>query len=232
MILNVNAFGTPNTNLASCIGALGISIFKDQPADKERDLDTGRETIRWFFEFKHPTDRRISSRMCEKWWRDREQFEAANPEHPMVFMRRALEKYQWLTLLWHRKVFLATGVGEGKFRTGDIVLAACLMANGSRLTKFEVVSEKAAIYHFAFEPEEEFLVDFGKFLHAKSPAAWMRHAIEAKILLLTLLKDPRCRWRETAARGNPQHGGWRMSVYEGTNPLARAALEAKFDELT
>ena len=57
----------------------------------------------------------------------------------------------------------------------------------------------------------------------------MRHAIEAKIALLGILRDPRCKWRET--RGNPE-GGWGISIYEGTSAEEREKLERKYNELT
>lgn len=226
MQISFACFSTQNTNLAACVGALGIPVWGPNPADKCRNLDTGKETVTWNFELKSPTDDAITARWVEKWWRDRAQFERENPDHPMVWMRRGLDKYQWLTMLWHGNIRCGAPDFPDDFRTKDQILAACLMGHGIRLHSFD-----KPVFIFGKIHNEEFFEDYANFDFVRSNSTcWMAHAIRARLALLDILRDPRCKWRET--RGSGSEGTFGLSIYEGTPDDQRQLLEDKYRELS
>lgn len=215
--------------MAACLGALHFPVWSYCPADKWRNLDTTppTEKVTWFFEVERGGDEPLNARQVEKWWRDRAEFEIKQPEHPMVFMRKALEKYAWLTKLWHGNVRCEPGEGSGVFQTKDQILAACLMAHDYRLHSFD-----KPIFIFGDIRNQEVFEQYANFDFVRDcPTGWMRHAIEAKLALLAILKDPRCRWRETRTKGDPLAGGTILSMYEGISESDRELLEEKFEEL-
>lgn len=224
MILQAESFGTPDSKLAACLAALRIPVWQIQPADKVRDIATGRQTVTWFFEPNNGTD---SCRMVEKWWRNRAEFEASNPQHPLIPMRRALESKEWINkILNDPNIHIEPPRGDyEKFRTKDSILAACLRALGHPLLDF---GKKPDWFDFPKAAEREDFRHYENFHGRQSPIAWMRLALECRQALLDVLRDPRCKWREKRVLGDPLNGGKICYIVEGTPEWQADMLLEKF----
>jgi hypothetical protein len=210
-------FVTPNTNLASCLGALGVplknvvsdgKVFADY-ARVIKDAETGKTVVFWSFEMEGDN---VEARRVEKWWRERAEFEAEFPTHPLVYMRRALEKLEWVTKVWHGNIIPPIRRKANERATDDLFFAACAMASGYELADFDRLRK---VYSF----DSECLTikdDFVNFRTSQVPVAFMRRVLEVRKLLLAELKRPDLRTLINYKHGDPLENGKEMFVIEGS----------------
>ncbi len=232
---NVGRFTTNNTNLAACIGALRVPLKTVQNTETGvwhpdyisvyKDGETGKRTIFWHFE---EAGEEYEARSIESFWRNKESFEAENPEHPLIPMRRGLEKLGWLTKVWHGEIKPATRENIGlQFETDDIALAACLMGIGHSLYSVRIaMNEKGErIANFIFVGIDKSSLDaFANYRYNAHPIAQMRLAIEVRALLLKELRRPDVMTLVRYQNGDPLKGGKTMDLIEGKATEAEIEL--------
>lgn len=192
MIAADSRFPTGNTNLAACLGALKIPIKTHQPCMVCIDAASGKRSVTWFFELAGEDflGERHQCREIDWAWRNREVFERDNPGHPLTPMRAALEKLEWLTLLWHGRVRAAESEESPVYATRDIHFAAAMMTSGEPLVGFD-----SPEFRFARRPPRRALKawrDYNTPTCEGAEHALMRRALEVRKILLSLIKRPDC----------------------------------------
>lgn len=227
MIFQDSRYSTHNTNLAACMGALRIPIKNTDPVSMVEDAETGKRVVTWFFENANGGNTH-KGRQLEKWWgaprdntpaekeraaSERAKFEKEQPGHPMIPMRRALEKLEWLQNVWFGKVHPAARNDSREYSTESMDFAACLMASGYDLLCFEKP-------RFYFAPAAvQFRPAFDGFQNpslASNPVSLMRRALECRRLLIKLLKHPDLKRLIHYTHGDPMAGGREAYIVEGT----------------
>ena len=182
-------FSTRNTNLAACIGALMVPVKPVNPITVTRDYENGNQIVLYWFEnagiaeFCGQKHRPLE---IESHWNDREVLERDHKAHPLIPMRKALEKRDWLTGAWHGRVGIATSLDKPGFKTEDIHLAATIMALG-----FPILQLDKPNYIFRKIPKW-IVEDFNNYLTPgcmERPAALMRRALEARAEWVAAAKD-------------------------------------------
>ena len=224
MLFQDSRFTTLNTNLASCLGALRIPLKQvvhpgngETYADHVRvveDSETGKKVVYWCFE-DEGQDRegnKIEARVIESHWRNRETFELENPEHPLVSMRKALEKLEWVTKVWHGNIKVSPRPGTPIISTTNANMAACLLAAGNELLCFENYT-----FRFGYVLPEV-LDAYANFRRIKHPIAQMRLVLEVRSLLIKELRRPDLRVQIHYKNGDPLNGGRELFLMDGSSP--------------
>ena len=228
-------YSTTNTNLAACIGSLKVPIKSEQPVTACKD-ETGNRKVSFWFENQGAEDfcgEIHSPLVIERAWKERESFESANPQHPLVFMRSALDKRDWLNKAWHGRIMPAASLAQAGFRTDNITLAACLMAAGVPLLRLE--KPKYIFGKTSKDFLQNFMLDFEQFEtpgFIDRPVSLMRRALEARSLLVTLAKDPGVETQLIFKDGHVDQDGGRMAFISehATDEQANELLGILYNE--
>ena len=228
-------FPTNNTNLAACLAALRIPIKTQDPVYvvEESEPPNGekpKHTVTFFFDMQsYPNDDQTPIEQSEHvdWaWQHREQFERENPEHPLVYMRRALDKLQFLLRI--KKGALKDEHGnprawepgdargedwQSNFETTDIFFAAVVMGSGKALHSYL----NGTFYFTMSEHERERIIEeYDCFRHGKDPICYMRRVIECRRELIKLVK--RAPVLMHYLNGDPMEGGKEGYIAKGISP--------------
>lgn len=188
-------YSTANTNLAACIGSLRIPLKPNQPVTIVYDTEARTRVVRFWFEDEGSAEifgEVHKSRVIERYWNERETLELKNPHHPLVFMRAALDRRDWLSKAWHGRIMPAVSLAKAGYRTDDLLFASVLMASG-----FPLLRLNKPFYEFGVIPRTQFKVikeEFDRFRdpeYRERPVSVMRWALEARALLVAATKDPR-----------------------------------------
>ena len=186
-------FSTSNTNLAACLGALRIPVKSEQPITIVKD-ENGTKLISFWFEgegaeeFCGAFHKAIELDKC---WRNRDQFDREHPNHPLIPMRTALDKRDWLTKAWHGRIMPAASLDKAGFTTRDTFFAAILMASGYPLLRLDKPS-------YVFRKIRKTDIDriqqeFDSYDHPdfeNRPVSLMRRALEVRKILVGLARHP------------------------------------------
>lgn len=202
-------FGTRNTNLAACIAALRVPIKKTEPTFVVEDPEhpeRGR-IVTYFFEIESIKNDQGKNEKTDhiNWaWNHWEEFKKQNQNHSLIPMRAGIDKYSWLTKVWHGNITPSHRRGPWNYSTSDITLAACIMVAGRELHSFA----KSPSPEFRFciaEPERErILEEFECFRRGTDPVCHARRALECRAELIKLVKRSPVLWRYTT--GDPECG--------------------------
>lgn len=183
-------YNTRNTNLAACIGALRVPIKTSQPITIVRDHDSSKRIVSYWFEDMgaEPFCGEVHEpRKLERFWNNRESFEKEFPFHPLVNMRLALEKRDWLNHAWHGRIHPSVSMDKAKFSTTDIMLAATIMALGFPLLRLDKPRYLfRSIPRWVTDDYNNFQIEGFK----ERPAAIMHRALEARKILVKLARHP------------------------------------------
>jgi hypothetical protein len=214
-------FPTCNTNLAACLAALRIPIKTQDPVwvvEEGEPKNDQKRIVTFFFEEQSAPNNdgyAIEQAAHIDWaWRHREEFEKENPEHPLIYMRRAIDKLEWLIDVKYGRIkidhYKST---DHAFLADDIIQAACFMGSGYRLHSFQ--NDK-----FAFEIEaddyERMVEEFECFRHGKDPVCYMRKVLECRKLLIGLVKKAPVLLHYQ--NGDPFAGGREGYIAKGISP--------------
>ena len=187
-------YSTRNTNLAACIGSLKIPVKSEQPITRVKDEATGNLITTFWFE------RTGAEEFCgsthdaleiEKCWNNRQLFESQYPNHPLIPMRKVLDKRDWLNKAWHGRIIPATSMDKAGYVTEDLFFASVLMASG-----FPILRLDKPRYCFRklrkddLEKIESDCRHFEMYGVIERPTALMRRALEARKLLVALARHP------------------------------------------
>lgn len=190
-------YSTSNTNLAACIGSLKIPVKPTDPITIVRDNETKQTIVSFWFCDEGAEDfcgKRHTPRAIERYWDNRESFEAESPTHPLVYMRAALDKLDWLIKAWHGRIMPAVSLDRAGFSTDNLALAAVIMASGYPILRLDKPR-----YVFRKIPAS-ILEDFENFEvpgWIERPAAIMRRALEARRLFVEEVKRVQARIKFT-----------------------------------
>jgi hypothetical protein len=222
-------FPTNNTNLAAALAALHIPPKMNGPCSVVISGDSGEKIYTYFFEESGPIfcgEEHISVQI--DWaWRNRAEFEARNPAHPLIPIRRALESRDWLTKVWHRELRVKFSSTPAKFSTDDTILAACIRASGIELLRLD-----GGKYQFQAVPKSlirafEQFNDDGK---RENPVALMRRALVVRKELVECIR--RCPTVTKYRSGDPATGQWTdCDIPEGLPEEQTQAILAAFQQI-
>ena len=228
-------YSTTNTNLAACIGSLKIPVKSQQPVTATKD-ETGIRKVSFWFEEKGAEEfcgQIHVSLLIEKAWKERETFEPLNPGHPLIPMRAALDKRDWLNKAWHGRIMPAASLAPAGFVTEDLFIASCLMASGFPLLRLD-----RPRYVFAKIPKTQLSnmqLDYDNFEQPgfiDRPIALMRRALEARALLVNLAKHPGIETQLIFKAGHVDADGGRMAFISehATDEQAETLLDILHSE--
>lgn len=209
-------YSTSNTNLAACIGSLKIPIKTEQPITRTESED-GKSVVHFWFENQGAEEFCGSIHtplQLEKAWNNRSQFEAENPTHPLVPMRAALDKRDWLTKAWHGRIMPAASLDKAGFTTEDIFLASVLMALSRRLLRLDkprYVFGGDAFFGNTSDSVIEPFNNFEMFGFIEHPVALMRRALECRKILVSLARSPDLETSLRFADGHVDQDGGKMA---------------------
>lgn len=208
----VARYSTRNTNLAACIGSCKIPVKTEQPVTITRDENTREVVVKFWFEDDgvEPFCGEIhKARALERYWSERETFEAANPNHPLTYMRRVLEKRDWLAHVWHGRIMPAASLDKPGLITQDQFFAAVLMALGFRLLRLDKPRYVfGGIPAAALRNIKEAYENFEAPGFIERPAALMRRVLEARAMLVAETKKPEVEKQLKFTDGiTDEHGG-------------------------
>lgn len=220
MFIADRRFPTSNTNLAACLAALRIPIKTEDPVYvvEESESEKSRRSVTFFFEEESaPNNDGLPIEKAERvdWaWRHREEFERENPKHPLVYMRRALDKLEWLIAVKYGRIKLSPRPGEGKCRVEDIILAAVIMGAGHELHSF--LSNDVFVFDIPEDVYEAIVEEYECFRHGKDPVCYMRRVLECRKLLIGLVKKAPVLLHYH--NGDPMDGGREGYIAKGISP--------------
>lgn len=192
-------FPTRNTNMAACLAALRIPIKTQDPVwvvePGEPKNGEAKRVVTFFFEEQSAPNNdgyAIEKAAHVDWaWRNRAKFESENPGHPLMHMRAAIDKLEWLIKVKYGQIKPTPRQGgAGVKSTTDIILAACVMAVGYELHSCSVTGPAPPAFHFELHDEdwERIVEEYECFRHGKDPVCYMRKALECRKLLIGLVK--------------------------------------------
>lgn len=183
-------FLTANTSLAACLGALRVPIKIKQPVTVVISADDpGKRQTTFHFETQGEEFLGESYQCAQiDWaWRNRSRFEQDNPGHPLVFMRRGLESFEWCNKVWHGAIPAPQDQGVSECRIDDIGLASVYRAMGERVLRFHGRA-------FYFRRQVQALDrDYARFRDPEflaAPAALIRRVLTVRAELVALTKHP------------------------------------------
>ena len=187
-------FSTSNTNLAACIGALRVPIKTEQPVTIVRDDNGPGKIVTFWFERDGAEEfcgSYHNSLEIDKCWRNRGQFEREYPNHPLVAMRHALDRRDWLTKAWHGRIMPAASLDKPGFTTLDIFFAAVLMASGFPLLRLD--KPRYVFGKIRKTDLERITKEFDSYDQPgfeNRAVSLMRRALEVRKILVTLARHP------------------------------------------
>ncbi len=166
------------------------------PASIHVDEQDRRERRQWWFEGSHKWGEDIlTCALVDNWYRYKVEFEAQAPEHPVTWMRQALDAREWILKIMHGEAKLTpiTVGGAKTQRTKEIQFAAILTAARYRLVTYEdrifTYLDDGNIHQIDRQCREPF--DAGNPL-VHLPVIWRRESLFARDMLARLINDPRC----------------------------------------
>lgn len=181
-ILTDERWPTLNTKLAACLCTLGFQVKKEQPylTEIEEAPPYKRKTTIWLQPEVMVNDKgsavRLQAGYFDEAWRAHKAWEEANPKHPMVHMRHALEARDFIIkkIIHGEAVSLAIRETPVKtYKTLELKEAATLVAIGYWLYErdnqgnfvFDASAKKIADkYNSKLEPHD-------------APEQWMKLAL-------------------------------------------------------
>ena len=223
-------FPTNNTNLAACLAALRIPIKEQDPVyvveeSEPQNGETPKRTVTFFFDVQsYPNDDKTAIEQSEHvdWaWQHRERFEKENPKHPLVYMRRALDKLHFLIQLQGGRLkdengnprTWAPATWKPNTETDDIFFAAVVLATGKPLHS---VSGGVFRFKMSLKEKERIEEEYACFRHGKDPVCYMRRVIECRRELIKLVK--RAPVLMHYVNGDPMEGGKDGYIAKGISP--------------
>jgi hypothetical protein len=186
-------FPTRNTSLASALVTLFVFLKKVQPTSVIRDAETGKQIFTYYFE---PEG---SEEFCGEHhvadviglhWSNRQSFELAHPNHPLVPIRKSLDSRDFLNRVRHREITLPHSSARTRFKTDDIVMASCLRASGHPVLRY---TEKTREFEFG-SVGQKFRDDYDAYgFRNPDPISLMRRVLVVRPILIDFItnKTPR-----------------------------------------
>jgi hypothetical protein len=186
-------FPTRNTSLASALGTLFVLLKRVQPTSVIRDAESGKMIFTYYFEPEGSEEfcgeRHIADKIALH-WANREKFEAANPDHPLIPIRKSLDSRDFLNRVRHREITLPHSSARTRLKTDDIVMASCLRASGHPVLRYDSVTRE---FQFG-SVSEKFMEDYGNYgFRNPHPISLMRRVLVVREMLIDFIntKTPR-----------------------------------------
>ncbi len=182
-------FPTSNTSLAAAFLTLFIFLKKVQPTSVLRDAETGKKVFTYYFETEASEEfcgaRHVAEEIALA-WANRETFEKNRPDHPLIPIRKSLDSRDYLNRVVHREIAPAHSTQAVKFRTEDIMLAACARAAGHPLLRYD---ERTQTFQFG-SVGKKFLTEYGNYgFRNPHPISLMRRVLVARELAIDFIKN-------------------------------------------
>jgi hypothetical protein len=188
-------FPTENISLAAILACLGFKLRPYDPITLDYSTVNKQKIARWWFSPDLDWNgHRHTCALVDNWYRNKAEFELANPDHPIRFMRAALDSRQWLIdVIYGEKRLKESLPGVLRFGTGDIKFASILIAGKYHLLEVE---KSSRVFYFlddgkiqAKQAEFKLANDPEKPLQA-TPIAYMREVLLWADYLRKLIKHP------------------------------------------
>ena len=190
-------YQTDNISLAQVLCCLGFPLRSHDPVTI--DFDSVNKTRRKKFWF--PADwqydgSNLEASRVENWFNHKAEFEKANPDHPVRFMRAAVDSRQWILSVMNGETRLReVPAGAAKYRVTDIKFASILVAAKYQLLSFERGYGGTAFY---FLDDSRLAAKYAEFTESfdpekplsNRPMAYMRETLIWGDHLRNLLKHP------------------------------------------
>ena len=190
-------FPTENISLAAILACIGFRLRPHDPITVDYSTVNQRKIARWWFAPDIEWNgHRHTCELVDNWYRNKADFESANPDHPIRFMRAALDSRQWLIdVLYGEKRLKESIPGVSRYGTGDIKFASILIAGKYHLLEVEKtgiskafyflddgnIASKWAEFKSSYDPENPL---------ATGPISYMREVLLWADYLRKLLKHP------------------------------------------
>lgn len=186
-----------NIKLAAILYTLGFPLRDGMPCSKKIQEGTYRQQNGWWFETTHQWgEEDLKAADLAYWYKHKAEFEAQHAEHPITWMRQALDGREWLLKVMHGEC-RPQGIGSigsaRTYATDDLKFGAILVTGKFHLLKYAdrrftflddgKIEKRLRAYKLAFDPEAP---------SAHWPLTWMREALFARDYMARLMQDPRC----------------------------------------
>jgi hypothetical protein len=106
-------YSSGNTLLIAALVAMGAQFSETQPYQEFREVIDGKAVRRVMWLLKEKTANNVAVKDLVNWWRDAK-WQAANPEHPLCYVKAALETYKQLVDVIIKKAIPCNIVRRGK----------------------------------------------------------------------------------------------------------------------
>ena len=187
----IERFPTDNIKLAAILRTMGFALCDGMPAEIDLHAQTGQRRKRFWFDTQIDWNG-ATHKACliEHWYASKGEFEAKYPDHPVTWMREALDAREWLIKVKFKEAHLKGEVGGCKtYPTSDWQFGACLIAARYRLLKMD----GAMLYFFDDGKCHVQLSQFNRPLDpedvaSRLPIAWRREALRNRQHLHDLLQ--------------------------------------------
>lgn len=190
------SYSTSNIKLAAMLYVLGFPLAPGMPATREVKQHQTSEQHQWWFERSHQWgENPLTGPLVEHWYAEKDGFAAEHPQHPITWMRDALDARGWLYRVKYGSARLDP-VTSGPlviWKTDDVQFASCLVTARYRCLKWNdrqwefwddgQIKSLSAQFHAPFD-EENPLVHL--------PVTWRREVLKARDHMHKLMTDPRC----------------------------------------
>lgn len=191
------SYGTTNIKLGAILLTMGFPLREGMPCEIDLHAQTGVRNKRWWFAHQIQwswgdcPDAAYEAWRIQNWYDEKESFEAGiGKEHPVTWMRGALDWREWLIKLQYNEVRIKSpGAGGLKtYPTDDWLFAACLLAANYKLLKRDGdmlyffddgnCSRQQAQYFRDFDPSDKI---------SRLPITWRREALRSRDFLHRLI---------------------------------------------
>jgi hypothetical protein len=192
----VESFPTDNIKLAAILFTLGFQLMDGMPVDKRFQSEWKESRHRWHFTASHQWgDYPLTAAVLDNWYRHKAEFEARDPDHPVTWMRQALDAREWLYQVKHGEANLKPIVSAPlvTFETDEIQLAACLVSARYQLLKISGRTFKFWDDGNCAKIERQYRLPFdAERREAHLPVTWRREVLRARDSMAEIMRDPRC----------------------------------------
>lgn len=184
-------FPTSNIKLAAILLTMGFPFSEGMPCEIDLHAQSGQRRKRWWFASEiNWAGAKYEAARIEKWFADKAEFEAAYPDHPVAWMRRALDWWDWLLRVKFKEERLKRVGSVPTFPTDDWNFGPCLLAAGYQLVKVDSnmlyfwddgrCAKQYAQFSRPWNPEDE---------ASKLPIIWRREALRSRQFLYDLIRS-------------------------------------------
>jgi hypothetical protein len=197
----IATFPTSDIKLAAAMRVMGFPYAPGMPGTRELRKGQQKEKFQWWFEREikwgdplEPGQGQLTGPLMEYHWNHKEEFARDHPDHPITWMRQALDARGWLYAVKHGEKQLEEIVDAPltTFKTNDIHFASCLVAARYVVTKLDgwnwtffddgQISALFRQFREPFDPENPLV---------HLPVTWRREVLLARDEAATIMADPR-----------------------------------------